>query len=108
MIPTINYLLEFNKQNKFPLKIVIATANVSLQQQLLNQEIPSLNKAGLNFISVLAAGKNRYFCASNAINTLNNETLPIKETYLREELITAIGTNNWSGLKDDDHVQENL
>lgn len=42
--------------------VVIATATVALQEQLLTHDLPALQRAGLAFTAVLAKGRSRYVC----------------------------------------------
>lgn len=51
-----------------PLPIVISTATVSLQEQILREEIPRLAKAGIIDASqvAVAKGRGRYFCPRTA------------------------------------------
>ncbi|GAA5138631.1 helicase C-terminal domain-containing protein [Thalassotalea piscium] len=100
LIPTIQKMLQHNQNSTEQLSVVIATANVALQQQLIHSELPILEKAGLNFNVALAAGRGRYFCLSNAIKSLENTNFDTRETQLIEELIVKQGNENWDGLKD--------
>ena len=46
-------------------KLVIATATISLQQQLLERDLPGVRKnSGLDFRAVIAKGRRRYLCPS--------------------------------------------
>ncbi len=46
-------------------KVVLATATVALQDQVINKDIPAvLRHSGLNFSFTLAKGRGRYLCLS--------------------------------------------
>lgn len=112
LVPMINQLLIHNSNNKERIHLVIATANVALQQQLINHELPILMQSGLKFTSVLAAGRGRYLCQNNAMKTLEDDNLDVREQQKLEELITRFANKQWDGLKDnlsDDHpLQESI
>lgn len=47
------------------LKLVISTATVALQEQLMTKDLPSLRNAGFDFSYALAKGRRRYVCDRN-------------------------------------------
>lgn len=52
-------------------KVVVATATVALQEQLIFKDLPQLlTEAGVNLTYGLAKGRGRYFCISNAEKVL--------------------------------------
>lgn len=58
-------------------KIVISTATIALQEQILLKDLPDLRKhSGLVFEFALAKGRGRYVCTSKLVNFLENETHP--------------------------------
>ncbi len=67
---TIAYLLSIIpiiKQQKKTL--IISSANIALQEQLLNKDIPDIKKySKLDFSFALAKGRNRYLCIRNLFN----------------------------------------
>ena len=55
-------------------KIVVATATVALQEQLVNKDLPQVvADAGLNVTYILAKGRGRYFCISQAEKRLETQ-----------------------------------
>ncbi|MFW1676285.1 ATP-dependent DNA helicase DinG [Pontibacter sp. JAM-7] len=73
---TIAYLLAAvpvaQQQNK---KLVVATATVALQEQLLLKDLPMLiSDAGIELTYGLAKGRGRYFCTSNAEQLVTQQT----------------------------------
>jgi len=112
LVPAINQVLLHNKNNKERIHLVVATANVALQQQLINHELPVLAQAGLKMTSVLAAGRGRYLCQKNAMVTMEDENLDVREAQKLEELLMSLGNNSWDGLKDnltdDNPLQERI
>ncbi len=55
-------------------KLVLSTATVALQEQLINKDLPELNKITdwqINYI--LAKGRGRYFCLSQAEKHIDNQ-----------------------------------
>lgn len=93
--------------------VVVATANVALQQQIINHDLPRLRKAGLQFEQAFVAGRGRYFCRRDAEAFVTDHDSPDllsdvedpqrnKRTQEQvEQLITLFDANRWSGLKDD-------
>ena len=72
---TIAYLvssLPIAKQQKK--KLIISTATIALQEQILNKDLPDLQKhSGLNFSFTLAKGRKRYVCLYH-LNRYINES----------------------------------
>lgn len=93
--------------------VVVATANVALQQQIINHDLPRIRKAGLQFEHAFVAGRGRYFCRRDAEALVNDhdsaDLLSDADTVQRTqavqkrvgELITLFDANRWNGLKDD-------
>ena len=53
-------------------KIVISTATIALQEQILLKDLPDLREhSGLDFSFALAKGRGRYLCTSKLINLLS-------------------------------------
>ena len=100
--------------------VVVATANVALQQQIINHDLPRLRKSGLHFEQAFVAGRGRYFCRrdaeafvtdSDAADLLmdNEEVKRTRKTQDQvEHLITQFDSNRWNGLKDDYPGKANL
>lgn len=72
---TIAYLLAalpIAQKNK--LKLVVSTATVALQEQLIDKDLPELAEhAGLSFRYTLAKGRGRYLCLNKAEQLLDDQ-----------------------------------
>ncbi|RUO33724.1 ATP-dependent DNA helicase DinG [Aliidiomarina soli] len=111
---TLGYLLPaIVSAIKLKKHVVVATANVALQQQIMNHDLPRLRKAGLHFEQAFVAGRGRYFCRRDAETFVNDQDAPDlltdeadvqhqrKHRTQVEQLITLFDANQWNGLKDD-------
>ncbi|WP_346798728.1 ATP-dependent DNA helicase DinG [Halomonas sp. Bachu 37] len=96
-------------------RLVVSTATVALQEQVLNQDLPALAKhSGIAFRYALAKGRGRYVCVARLDQALEgtevNPTLSLFEQSLQEkggdvgELATqlgeAYGSGEWEGDRD--------
>ncbi|MBU2970294.1 ATP-dependent DNA helicase DinG [Pseudoalteromonas sp. C2R02] len=94
-------------------KLVISTATVALQEQLIDQELPFFAKnSGLDFQFDLVKGRHRYACAQKLKASLAEEPaqldfVPLLKSPLDkmekkclEQLVTAYTTNKWHGDRD--------
>ncbi|HMW70706.1 MAG TPA: ATP-dependent DNA helicase DinG [Cellvibrionaceae bacterium] len=92
-------------------KVVISTATIALQEQIVYKDLPDIAKhSGLNFTYVLAKGRGRYLCLSKLDRVLSADNQPLIPLY--EELITeqdnqlfqsmmsALSEGSWNGDKD--------
>lgn len=107
LLPALCSALALKKQ------VVVATANVALQQQIINHDLPRLRKAGLVFEQAFVAGRGRYFCkrdaaafvADDAAADLLSDADEVKRSRddqaRVERLITLFDNGKWNGLKDD-------
>lgn len=107
LLPALCSALALKKQ------VVVATANVALQQQIINHDLPRLRKAGLTFEQAFVAGRGRYFCKRDATAFVTDDAAPdllsdadevrrSREDQSRvEQLITLFDSGKWNGLKDD-------
>ena len=96
--------------------LVIATATVALQEQLIYRDLPDiLNHSGLNFQVSLAKGRGRYVCLQKIDNHLAGAIVPaliplypdevadlaIEEaTPVMESMVEAMAGNSWDGDLD--------
>ncbi|MEF3020880.1 ATP-dependent DNA helicase DinG [Vibrio mimicus] len=91
-------------------KVVISTATVALQEQLLNKDLPLYRRiSDQNFSFILAKGRQRYCCAErlaaasgaddSQIALFESKPKP-QETELLAELYTALNQNKWDGDRD--------
>ncbi len=98
--------------------LVIATATVALQEQILNKDLPDISSnSGLKFTVALAKGRRRYICVqkldtllqSHSANsaTMNmfaeegfNIDLDDESTAFYESMITKLASGSWDGDKD--------
>ena len=99
------------------LKLVVATVTVSLQEQLVNKDIPQiLEDADLQFDYALAKGRGRYLCRLKLENLLRGDDsrAALRDLFaedvaadygsdpqLWEEMRQELETNNWQGDRDD-------
>ncbi len=101
------------------LKLVLATATISLQEQLVNKDIPQLLEfSGLSFSYALAKGRGRYLCLLKLENLLHGDggNLPLRELFaessptagvsepqLWQEMHQELAADRWHGDRDDWH-----
>lgn len=97
-------------------KVVLSTATVALQEQLLNKDLPEVAEhAGLSFSFGLAKGRGRYFCISKAEQHLDahgatgQQALYEDELSLRldsdtvefyKSLLNEFASGRWDGDRD--------
>lgn len=99
-------------------KLVIATATVALQEQVVSKDLPDIQaNTNLSFNAVLAKGRGRYLCTYKleqliqfysgtvVAMSLFEETMEADESTLNEynEMMTAFGSGDWSGDRDQWH-----
>ncbi|MBY4676935.1 ATP-dependent DNA helicase DinG [Marinobacterium arenosum] len=114
---TIAYLLAAvpiaQKQGK---KVVVSTATVALQEQLVSKDLPQLiASAGINTRYMLAKGRGRYFCVSKAESHLEEQgqlgQMALYEDELArriddetvlwyKDLLTRFASGKWDGDRD--------
>ena len=98
-------------------KLIIASANVALQEQILNKDIVEATKyASVDFEFALAKGRSRYVCIRNLINLTeenSNSTELFEDALLWDEKPTkndldilsemaeSFSSKSWSGEIDD-------
>lgn len=99
------------------LKLVVATATVALQEQVVLKDIPELLQGSdLEFSFALAKGRGRYVCLAQLDNRLKpNDSLQAmldlygenldaaneQQTDLYQDMLDAIGAGRWSGDRDE-------
>ena len=97
-------------------KVVIATATVALQEQIVHQDLPDILKhSGLEFSFALAKGRRRYVCLSKLDAAIQggqgeNQTLSFldepdggssqSDTDILAAVATALGNGKWDGERD--------
>lgn len=104
----------------FAKKLVVATATVALQEQLVNKDLPDLRlHSGLNFSFTLAKGRARYICISKLDNMLNRHEQDAKQARMLEaedgpyridvdqqqiklfaQMLERLGSGKWAGDRD--------
>jgi ATP-dependent DNA helicase DinG len=108
-------------------KLVIATATVALQEQIVYKDLPDLREnGGLQFTFALAKGRGRYLCLLKLDNTLaaqpgSDPTLALypdelqmqldRETILvLDKMLDQLGSGAWDGDRDQwpEQIVENL
>ena len=100
-------------------KVVLATATVALQEQVIHRDLPDILKhSGLSFSYALAKGRGRYLCLSRldlalqgnasqeAMLALFGETVEAPQggadlTPLYEKMLERISRDEWQGDRDD-------
>lgn len=114
---TIAYLIaaiaaSFEKAEEEPRPIVVATATVALQDQILNGDLPKLIAAGIPLTYAGIKGRGRYFCINSAENMLTKKADRqldfFEESNLNmvdiqndvQEYIHFFDNENWSGELD--------
>ena len=102
---------------RFKKKIVIATATVALQEQIVLQDLPDIRMhSDLDFSFTLAKGRRRYLCLSRLDQALQdsgsmNQTLamfeepaeagdPVAQGRLYERMLGDLGRGEWDGERD--------
>lgn len=98
--------------------LVIATATVALQEQILNKDIPDILKhSGLQFTFALAKGRRRYLCVQKLDTLLqsssaNTDTMALfaeegfkidldeTATKIYETMLTKLSSGAWEGDRD--------
>lgn len=97
-------------------RLIVSTATVALQEQVLHQDLPALAEhSGLDFDFALAKGRGRYLCVAKLDQALDgveeNPTLSLFEQALEsrdgddfhslvKELAEAYGSGRWEGDRD--------
>ncbi|MDO3388284.1 ATP-dependent DNA helicase DinG [Gilvimarinus sp. SDUM040013] len=98
-------------------KLVVSTATVALQEQIVHKDLPELrNHSDLSFSFALAKGRGRYLCLSKLDNLMSEfastadptralyeDELPsVDEQGIRlyESMMDALAANKWDGERD--------
>ena len=99
-------------------RLVIATATVALQEQIVHKDLPDLlRNSGLNFSFALAKGRGRYLCLSKLDHLLQDGAAQSATAQLFEEegfridvdeqgqklftvMIEKLAGNKWDGDRD--------
>ena len=97
-------------------KVVVATATVSLQEQVVSKDIPELQAASsLHFKFALAKGRGRYLCLAKLDSLLSgsDSLQAMQDLYGQEfelpgsvqlnlyrDMLTALGEGGWEGDRD--------
>lgn len=93
-------------------KVIISSATVALQEQLVDKDLPFLNeKAGINFKYTLAKGRQRYVCAQKLSQAVSMDENPQagftfaekpkeEDIALLKAMNTALKNGSWQGDLD--------
>ena len=96
-------------------RLVISTATVALQEQLMFQDLPDIARhSGLEFSVVLAKGRRRYVCLARLDQALNqapsSQTIPLypdeyhwnqeDDSATYERLMDGLARGDWDGDRD--------
>lgn len=98
-------------------KVVISTATVALQEQIVFKDLPDLKRStSLKFEYGLAKGRGRYLCLSKLDRLLNatptgdialfpmqetNAELSMHERALYQDMMDKLASQKWAGDRDD-------
>ena len=98
-------------------KLVIATATVALQEQVIHKDLPAFREhSEFDFSFALAKGRGRYLCLSKLDNLLRNnssqdamldlfgielEDSDKPDLPLYEKMLDALSEEQWNGERDD-------
>jgi ATP-dependent DNA helicase DinG len=99
-------------------KVVIATATVALQEQVMYKDIPDLQQhSSVRFTYALAKGRGRYLCLSrldNALNQSNSSQQALRDLFqmqvedsgqiddmLYRQMLEELSSGKWSGDRDE-------
>ena len=98
-------------------KVVLATATVALQEQVMNKDIPDLlQHSEMKFTYSLAKGRGRYLCLSKLDNVLKSSSSQdamldlyglelddptVADKALYQDMLDALIDNKWKGDRDD-------
>ncbi|WP_349680088.1 DEAD/DEAH box helicase, partial [Neptuniibacter sp. UBA6509] len=81
-------------------KVVVSTATVALQEQLIMKDLPQLvSEAGVNLTYGLAKGRGRYFCISNAEKVLEQQNELGQIALYEDEVALKIGKSDIAEVK---------
>ncbi|MGH1463129.1 MAG: ATP-dependent DNA helicase DinG [Neptuniibacter sp.] len=82
-------------------KVVVSTATVALQEQLIFKDLPQLiSDAGINLTYGLAKGRGRYFCISNAEKVLQQQNELGQIALYEDEVAQKLGQHEIGEIKD--------
>lgn len=98
-------------------KLVLSTATVALQEQIMHKDLPEVKEhSGLEFSYTLAKGRGRYLCLNKLDRVLSDggASDPSRALYedeqpgiepeamaLYQDMINALAAGDWNGDKDD-------
>ena len=90
--------------------LVIASATVALQEQIVGRDLPDLAQgSGLDFSFVLAKGRGRYLCVKRLDQILNggqqqalalSEASSVDHSLVWRQMMRDFGTGRWNGELD--------
>ncbi len=95
--------------------VVVSTATVALQEQIVYKDLPDLKKhSGLDFDFALAKGRGRYLCLSKLDRLLKDDleavflgadewdtTINAEDVKLYQKMMSQLADGEWGGDKDD-------
>ena len=98
-------------------KLVISTATIALQEQIIQKDLPALKKhGGYDFDFRLAKGRRRYLCVSRLDQALSQNAsidptqalfedelalkLDVHQQALYKDMVVQLGGNQWDGDRD--------
>ncbi|MDC9720443.1 MAG: ATP-dependent DNA helicase DinG [Gammaproteobacteria bacterium] len=98
-------------------KLVISTATIALQEQIIHKDLPALKKhGGYDFDFQLAKGRRRYLCVSRLDQALSQNAsldptqalfedelalkLDVTQQALYKDMVVRLGSDQWDGDRD--------
>ncbi len=93
LVPAIAHAVETGR------KVIVATANIALQEQLLEHDLPSLREAlPWEFSFALAKGKSNYACLHEASELDEYEDWQADEVQAVQDWLAETRTGDWSEI----------
>lgn len=98
---TLSYAIAAHYARKPKQHIIISTATVALQEQLVEKDLPLLQQIlGVDFKFALAKGRRRYVCLARLFGNEGQDDLFAKDKSI-EKLQTLYDQQRWSGDRDE-------
>ncbi|WP_108651430.1 helicase C-terminal domain-containing protein [Dongshaea marina] len=78
-------------------QLIVSTATLALQQQIIEKELPRLRRAGVNFSALTLKGKSHYLCKQRLELAHNDPRCSQQDDRQLIELEQLLNRGNWSG-----------
>lgn len=97
---TLSYLIAAHEAREENIKIIIATATIALQEQLIQKDIPLFSELfDVPVKTALAKGRRRYLCHAR-LHHQDLQTDMIADDSVAQKLQHALETTRWRGDRD--------